>query len=333
MLVLGIETSCDETSLALVEDGRKVLGVFTHTQIPDHQQYGGVIPELASRKHIEFFLPVLDHLFQQTKTTLSDVDLIAVAIGPGLLGSLLVGINAAKSLSYLTSKPIIGVDHVLAHLYAPWLFDTQKEKPAEPMFPLLALTVSGGHSSVVLQKSHTERTLLGSTRDDAAGEAFDKVAVLLGLSYPGGPLIAKLAETGDPKAIDFPRAIPERTTYDYSFSGLKTAVSRAVATEQWKKEDVAASFQEAVVDALLHKLKLAYENEQPSSVLITGGVSANKRLREKASALFGDQCIFPPFTYCTDNGAMIAGAGFFQYQTGSFSGKYEDIHVALQSTL
>jgi N6-L-threonylcarbamoyladenine synthase len=354
MIILGIETSCDDTSVAIVRDGREVLSNATHSQILDHSQYGGVIPELASRKHLEFFTLVLDKALQDAELSLQQIDAIAVTIGPGLLGSLLIGVNAGKTLSYVLDKPCIPVDHLLGHLYAPWLRKTKFQLPITknenknsqqdvltfdgsntPEFPIVSLTVSGGHSSVVLQQSHTDRTLLGQTLDDAAGEAFDKVAVLLGLGYPGGPLIDNLSKNGSPTAIHFPRAMQDHEGYDYSFSGLKSAVVRQVTSgEILSKEDIAASFQEAVVDSLLFKLQKAYLHYKPATVVITGGVSANSRLREKARDIFGDILLFPDFSFCTDNAAMIAGAGFYQYtHNKTVDYAYDVCEVSLESTL
>ncbi len=332
MLILGIETSCDETSFSVVEDGYNVIANVTHSQILDHAEFGGVIPELASRKHVEFFLPVLKESLKQSNCTLDEIDAIAVTRGPGLLGALLVGVNIAKTLGFLLEKPCIPVDHLVAHLYAPWL-GMEKKKD---IFHQLVLTVSGGHTSLVLMKGHGDFELLGQTLDDAAGEAFDKVAVLLDLGYPGGPVIDSLAKQGNPEAYPLPRAMKQHKNFHYSFSGLKSAVLRLLQQEkEIQKADMAASFQEAVVDSLLIKLQRAYLHYKPKGIVITGGVSANSRLRQKAIDLFDNKVSFPPLSFCTDNAAMVAGAGFYIWENTEDKKKFtwENVQIQLESEL
>lgn len=327
MLILGIETSCDDTAAAVLELGSReenpgftsvgILADLVQSQSELHTPYGGVVPELASRRHLENIYPVVESTLARAAIQLQDLDLIAATQGPGLVGSLLVGFNFAKALSMAGNIPLVGVDHIAAHLASPFL------APVTPEFPYLALTVSGGHTSLFLVESPTSYTLLGRTRDDAAGEAFDKVAKLLGLGYPGGPKVSELAEKGDPKAFTFPRARLEADSLDFSFSGLKTAVANAIRREGERPAaeadsfaaDICASFQEAVVEVLVEKSINAARRHGCKQLVLSGGVAANPRLRRELSALAdreGDYRIFMPAPHlCTDNGAMVAMAGFF----------------------
>ncbi len=333
MLILGIDTSCDDTSAAVVEDGRKIVSNIVSSQSAIHTKYGGIVPELASRRHIEMILPVVEEAFRQAAVTLSDLSAIAVCHGPGLIGSLLVGCSFAKAVCYSRDIPLIAVNHLEGHLLSPFL-----EEHA-PDFPFISLIVSGGHTSLYVAEDYGKYTLLGRTRDDAAGEAYDKVSKLLGLGYPGGPLIDRLAREGNPAAISFPRAyLPE--TYDFSFSGLKTAVRNYVKTEAQHNEarttgretgvrdmerlqDIAASFQAAVVDVLVRKTKWAMKKKKIGRVTLSGGVSANSLLREhmkKMGEELNAEVFIPPVSLCTDNAAMIAAAGFHRFLKKEFAG-------------
>ena len=316
MLTLGIESSCDDTAAAVLQDGRTLLSNVISSQDTIHTRFGGVVPELASRRHLESIYPVVQKALDRAGVSIPDIDLIAVTQGPGLIGSLLVGFSYAKAISYISKIPFIGVDHMAGHLLSVFL---EEEKP---QFPFIALIVSGGTSSLFLCRSFSDFTLLGRTRDDAAGEAFDKVAKLLGLNYPGGPHIAAKAQSGDRGAIAFPRAWLEEDSLDFSFSGLKTAVLNHCRTAAEKKEaldipDLTASFQEAVVEVLVEKTMLAIKKTSLATVVMGGGVSANRRLRERMRERCdetGVELFIPRPLFCTDNGAMIALAGFFQYQ-------------------
>ncbi len=311
MLVMGIETSCDETAVALVEDGLRVRANVIGAQIERHRPYGGVVPEVAARAHLELLLPAVDRALVEGGCTYTDIDGVAVTVGPGLIGALLVGVGAAKSIALARSVPFIGVNHLEGHLFA-----TQLE--FGPLAaPLLALVVSGGHTSLVLLGEDGSVRTVGATIDDAAGEAFDKVARFLGLPYPGGPEIDAAAREGDPAAIRFPRALLRQPGYDFSLSGLKTAVIRelrrrdAAGEEIWLP-DVAASFQEAVVDVQVHKTVAAARDFGVDTVTVVGGVAANSRLREAMRAACADaglRLLLPSPALCTDNGAMIAAAG------------------------
>jgi N6-L-threonylcarbamoyladenine synthase len=318
--ILGLESSCDETAASIVENGRALLSSAVATQIELHIKYGGVFPEVASRQHIRTIYAIVDEALQQAHTTLSDLDAIAVTRGPGLAGSLVVGINMAKGLALGAGLPLIGINHMEAHLYSAWLYESESTPPPEPQFPLLALLVSGGHSELILMMDHLKYQRLGYTLDDAAGEAFDKVARLIGLPYPGGPSIQKASENGDPKAFTFPRARLEGT-WNFSFSGIKTAVLRVVHKLQEEKkpipvDDLAASFQAAVVDVLVTKTIQAAKAFKAREILVAGGVSANRALRQAFVSQSPLPVHIPPLKYCTDNAAMVASAGYFRHVNG-----------------
>lgn len=319
--ILGIESSCDETAAAVIENGRALLSNVVASQIDLHVQYGGVFPEVASRQHIRTIYAVVEQTLQQAHLSLSDLDAIAVTRGPGLAGSLVVGMNTAKGLALAGNLPLVGVNHLEGHIYSAWVYpsDTLNPPPA-PEFPLLALLVSGGHTELYLITDHLQYQRLGSTLDDAAGEAFDKVARLLNLPYPGGPSIQKASAEGNPQAFNFPRARLEGT-WNFSFSGLKTAVLRVVrefqeAHRHVPVEDMAASFQAAVVDVLLSKTLSAARTYKAKQILVAGGVSANKALREAFMAQKEFPVHIPTLSLCTDNAAMIASAGYFRYALG-----------------
>jgi len=322
--ILGIETSCDETAAAIVENGRHILSNVVASQAEMHAKYGGVFPEMASRAHVETIHQVVEQALSEAHVGLEAIDAIVVTRGPGLAGSLVVGVNMAKGLAMGAGLPIIGVNHLEAHLYSIWLV----EEEAEPTFPLLGLIVSGGHTELVIMKDHLQYARLGGTLDDAAGEAFDKVARLLGLSYPGGPAIEQAAENGDPQAFKFPRAWL-KGTWDFSFSGLKTAVLREVREQQPELEagveipepglpvdDLAASFQAAAVDVLVGKTIAAGEEFEASQILVAGGVSANLPLRRSFQNQSKIPVRVPPHELCTDNAAMIAAVGHWRYLAG-----------------
>src|SRR5512141_2677315 len=286
--ILAIETSCDETACAVLENGRALLSSTVASQMDIHARYGGVFPEVASRQHVLSIIPVVEQTLQQTNLTIKDIDAIAVTRGPGLAGSLVVGMNMAKGLALGTNLPIIGVNHLEGHIYSSWIYKAGETAPQEPQFPLMALLVSGGHTELNLMTDHLTYRRLGSTQDDAAGEAFDKVARLLGLPYPGGPSIQRAAETGDPNRFKFPRARLEGE-YNFSFSGLKTAVLYEVNALKKKSnslpvEDLAASFQANVVDVLFSKTMQAARDFNAREILVAGGVSANRALREAFQA-------------------------------------------------
>jgi N6-L-threonylcarbamoyladenine synthase len=328
-LILGIETSCDETAAAVVEDGKKILSNVVASQVAIHAPYGGVFPELASREHVIKILPVIHDALREAQVTLDDLDAIAVTYGPGLAGSLLVGVNTAKALAFARDLPLIGVNHLEGHLYSNWL-DASADENA---FPVIVLIVSGGHSEIVLMRDHGDYELLGHTLDDAAGEAFDKVARLLSLGYPGGPAIQRAAEHGNPHAFRLPRAWL-RGTYDFSFSGLKTAVLHLVQSFDGKKripvEDIAASFQFAVADVLVEKTRQAAEEFHAKHILLAGGVAANAQLRQMMQARAPVPVSLPPLKLCMDNAAMIAAAGFRHFVRGEQSGWDLDVVPALK---
>lgn len=321
ILILGIESSCDETAAAIVKNGRTVLSNVVSTQIEIHKKFGGVVPEIASRAHLNDIIPVIDKALCDISLSITDIDAIAVTYGPGLVGSLLVGVSAAKGLSFAANKPLIGVNHIAGHIAANYISHTDL-KP-----PFVCLIVSGGHSHIVSVNDYDEFTLLGRTRDDAVGEAFDKVSRVLGLGYPGGPLIEKCSYQGDCKAFSFPKVIFKDGTLDFSFSGLKTAVINQVhkfnqTNTDVPVSDVAASFQKAAIDVLVENTVKATIDNKSKKIVIAGGVSANKYLRETMSLEAdknGIDVYCPELKYCTDNAAMIAAAGYFEYLKGNFA--------------
>ena len=315
MLVLGLETSCDETAAAVLKDGDTLLSNVINDQIGIHSKYGGIVPELAGRSHIDRVHRVIEEAVQKAGAQLRDLDLIAVTMGPGLIGSLLVGLNTAKGLSYGLNTPMIGVNHLEGHLLAIFL---QKKM----QFPFIALIVSGGHTDMYRASDFGQYKLLGRTRDDAAGESFDKVGKMLGLPYPGGPAIEKLAQTGNGKAHKFPRAYLEKGSLDFSFSGLKTSVRTFLKQREQDNritltdEDISAGFQDAVIDVLVDKLISACKKEKISRIVVTGGVAANGALREavrNTAQSYRFEASFPDQIFCTDNAAMIACAGYHKF--------------------
>jgi N6-L-threonylcarbamoyladenine synthase len=321
VLVLGIETSCDECAAAVLRDGREVLASVVASQVDVHRLFGGVVPEIAGRKHVEAIVPVTQEALARAGVSAGELDGIAVTQGPGLMGSLLVGLNFAKALAFALGKPFVGVNHIQGHLASVLLCD-----PA-PTFPFLGLVVSGGHSSIYLVKDQTDVTRLGATLDDAPGEAFDKVAKLLGLPYPGGIAIDRLAPAGDPAAIKFPRPMMAGG-YDFSFSGLKTAVATLVRTigptqTEARKADIAAAFQEAACDVLSAKAVRAAREHGVTRLVLAGGVAANSRLRamtQERTRAVGIELFLPPLALCMDNAAMIAAAGSRLLARGERSG-------------
>jgi N6-L-threonylcarbamoyladenine synthase len=366
MKILGIESSCDETAAAVVEDGARLLSNVVNSQIDIHAAYGGVVPEIAARSHIEAINPAIEQALREADCTWDDIDAIAVTYAPGLIGSLLVGTLAARTLAILHDKPLYPIHHVEAHVYANFITEQLMREPlvdiaegtsatrtssetrreavsgaasterlelpsAQPSFPMLALIVSGGHTQLVLFRDHGDYELLGQTQDDAVGEAFDKVAKIIGLPYPGGPSIAQAALRGDPRAYTFPKA-KLQGSYDFSFSGLKTAVLRAVQREVGKdisfpshelpgllndvqRDDFAASFQHTAVETLVDKTVRAYEDYSPASVVIAGGVAANQELRRQLSARLPLPIEYAPMQLCTDNAGMIAMLGYYVAQS------------------
>ncbi|MDB5183337.1 MAG: Metalloendopeptidase glycoprotease family [Candidatus Saccharibacteria bacterium] len=365
MKILGIESSCDETAVAVVEDGRKLLSNVIQTQIDIHSQYGGVVPEVAARSHIEVINPVINQALRDADCTWDDIDAIAVTYAPGLIGSLLVGTLAARTLALIHNKPLYPIHHVEAHVYANFIIEKMESQPnnllpsergktiigagehgkggraigglrdlvlpsSQPQFPMLALIVSGGHSQLVLFQDHGNYELLGQTQDDAVGEAFDKVAKIIGLPYPGGPSVAKAALAGDPHKYKLPKA-KLTNPYDFSFSGLKTALLRAVQHETGndytfpshdlpallsdvQRNDFAASFQQTAVETLVDKAEKAFKDYSPASVVIAGGVAANQELRRQLQERLPLNIEYAPMQLCTDNGAMIAALGYFYAQ-------------------
>ncbi len=320
--ILAIETSCDETAAAVVKNGREVLSNIIFSQIDLHKLYGGVVPEIASRKHIEKINQVIEEALTAAGVTLQEIDAIGVTYGPGLVGALLVGVAEAKAISFAAGKPLVGVHHIEGHISANYI----ESKNLEP--PFLCLVVSGGHTHLVLVKAYGEYQIIGKTRDDAAGEAFDKVARAIGLGYPGGPKIDKLAKEGNREAIAFPRAQIEGSPYDFSFSGLKSAVLNYINSMEMKntevnRADVAASFQHAVVDVLVTRAVAAAKDYGMKQVAIAGGVAANSTLRTalaEACKENGLDFYYPSLIYCTDNAAMIGTAAYYEFTKGVRSG-------------
>ncbi|MCX7841971.1 MAG: tRNA (adenosine(37)-N6)-threonylcarbamoyltransferase complex transferase subunit TsaD [Clostridia bacterium] len=322
LIVLGIETSCDETSAAVVKNGRHVLSNVISSQVDLHQKYGGVVPEIASRKHVELVMPVIRQSLDEAGISLSEIDVVGVTYGPGLVGALLVGLSAAKGLAFAKNKPLVGVHHIEGHIAANYLDHPELEPP------FICLVASGGHSHIVYVESYSRFEILGQTRDDAAGEAFDKIARAIGLGYPGGPLIDKWAAGGDCCAMDFPRVRFSDGSLDFSFSGLKTAVLNYLNNQEQKgekvrTEDICASFQKAVVDVLVENTLKAAKIKKVRNITLAGGVAANSLLRsqlkEKAAAA-GYGVFYPRPVLCTDNAAMIACAAYFEYLNGNVSG-------------
>ncbi|MBQ7629245.1 MAG: tRNA (adenosine(37)-N6)-threonylcarbamoyltransferase complex transferase subunit TsaD [Selenomonadaceae bacterium] len=319
ILTLGIETSCDETAAAVISGGREILSNIISTQIPVHQKFGGVVPEIASRKHIVNIMPVIDEALTVAGVELHEINQIAVTYGPGLVGALLVGVSAAKTLAFALKIPLIAVNHLEGHIFANFLSAPNLEPP------FLALVVSGGHSSLIKMNGYNDFELIGQTRDDAAGEAFDKIARVMNLPYPGGPQIDKLAKEGDPNAIDFPRA--KVSDFDFSFSGLKSAVLNYLNTAQMKgeeinKADVAASFQKAVIDSLVDKTIDAAKKFKLNKIVLAGGVAANSSLEKNLRGICesrGLEFFYPSKILCTDNAAMIACRGYYQSLVKNFA--------------
>jgi N6-L-threonylcarbamoyladenine synthase len=320
--ILGIETSCDETSAAVARNGTEVLSNVVSSQVELHSKYGGVVPEIASRKHVETILHIIDHALDNAGITPDKLDAIGVTYGPGLAGALLVGVSAAKAMAFSLDIPLLGINHIEGHIAAGYLQDPGL-KP-----PFICLVVSGGHTNIVHVKGYDEYEILGKTRDDAAGEAFDKVARIIGLGYPGGPLIDKASINGNARAIDFPRVYFNDGSLDFSFSGVKTSVLNYIKGmdekgRKWSTEDVAASFQSAVTDVLVKNTITACERTGVNTVTLAGGVAANrelrKKLREEAEAR-GLSTVFPDPVLCTDNAAMIACAAFYRYMRGEREG-------------
>lgn len=337
MKVLGIETSCDETAAAVVEDGKRLLSNVVSSQIDIHSQYGGVVPEVAARSHLEVINPVINQAVSEAGLDWDDIDAIAVTYAPGLIGSLLVGTLAARTIALLRDKPLYPIHHVEAHVYANFITESTNDSlqlpSKQPEFPLLALIVSGGHSQLVLFRGHGDYELIGRTQDDAVGEAFDKVAKIIGLPYPGGPSIAKAAELGNDQAYQLPKA-KLSGEFDFSFSGLKTAVLRAVQREvgvditfpsfelaarlnHKQRYDFAASFQKVAIDTLVDTTLRAYERYTPRSVVIAGGVAANRLLRDEMAERLPIPIEYAPMSLCTDNAAMVAALGYFRVQKDS----------------
>ena len=313
MKILGIETSCDETAAAVVVDGVRILSNQIASQVEIHARYGGIVPEVASRQHILAIIPILKQAMAEAKTTWSDLDGIAVTIGPGLAGSLLVGVNMAKAIALAQRLPITGVNHLEGHIYANWLIDPS------PDFPLVCLIVSGGHTDLVLMRGHGDYVVLGRTRDDAAGEAFDKAARILGLGYPGGPAIERAARDGSATSIPLPRAWLKGSS-DFSFSGVKTALLRLVEGGRISSPaEAAASFQEAVVDVLVTKTVAVAREHRVRQILLAGGVASNKLLRECLAKNSPIPVLVPELVLCTDNAAMIAACGYYRFKAGKVS--------------
>ncbi|MDG5785865.1 tRNA (adenosine(37)-N6)-threonylcarbamoyltransferase complex transferase subunit TsaD [Evansella sp. AB-P1] len=319
VIILAIETSCDETSAAVIKNGREILSNVVSSQIESHERFGGVVPEIASRHHVEQITFIIEEAMEKGEVTFEDIDAIAVTEGPGLVGALLIGVNAAKALAFAHNIPLIGVHHIAGHIYANHFVE-------ELTFPLLTLVVSGGHTELVYMEKHGSFEVIGETRDDAVGEAYDKVARTLGLPYPGGPHIDRLAHEGE-ATINFPRAWLESGSYDFSFSGLKSSVINKLHNakqkgEELSTEEIAASFQESVIDVLVTKTMLAAKEKKVKRILLAGGVAANKGLRRELTAAcskHGLELTIPPISLCTDNAAMIGAAGTILYLQGKRS--------------
>lgn len=329
---MGIETSCDDSSVAILKNDREVLVNLISSQIDIHALFGGVVPEIASRKHLEAINPLIEKALADTNLSYEDIDLISVTKGPGLMGSLLVGISAAKGLSLATDTPLIGANHMQGHICANYL----SNKDLEP--PFISLVVSGGHTYLCKVNSYTDYEVIGKTLDDAAGESFDKVARKIGLGYPGGPKIDKLAKEGNKDAIDFPRVMLEKGSYDFSFSGLKTAVLNydhklEQRGEEVNKADLAASFQEAVVDVLVDKSMMLLKETGLKTLAVSGGVAANSRLKERLKEECDKEGIkfyHPSVILCTDNAAMIAMAGYLNYKNGVVDDNFMKVYPNLE---
>ena len=320
-VIMAIESSCDETACAIIKNGHEICANVVSTQIKIHEKFGGVVPEVASRKHLEYIDIVIEEALSESGYTFDELDAVAVTMGPGLIGALLVGLSTAKGLAYAINKPLIGVHHIEGHIYANFLAHQ------DITLPCICLVVSGGHTNIVKISEHGSYQILGQTVDDAAGEAFDKVARAIGLGYPGGPKIDKLAKEGNPKAIQFPRAKLDQPL-NFSFSGLKSAVLNYLNQAEMKQEainraDVAASFQDSVVDVLCDHTMKAMEETGITTLLLAGGVSANSRLRERIDELCeknGYKLYYPPLSLCTDNAAMLGAAAAYKYARNEFSG-------------
>jgi len=334
LLVMGIETSCDETAVSIVKNGREIVSNIVASQIDSHKRFGGVVPEIASRHHVEQITIVLEEVLKEADVSYEDIDAIAVTEGPGLVGALLIGVNAAKAVAFAHGIPLVSVHHIAGHIYANRLVSELK-------FPLLSLVVSGGHTELVYMKEHGHFEVIGETRDDAAGEAYDKVARTLHLPYPGGPQIDRLAHEGE-AVIDLPRAWLEEGSYDFSFSGLKSAVINTVHNaeqrgETIKPEDLAASFQASVIDVLVTKAVRAAKEYGVNQVLLAGGVAANKGLRAELTDAFSEledvELVIPPLQLCTDNAAMIAAAGTVMFEKGQRAGLALNANPGLDITI
>lgn len=332
--IMGIESSCDETAVSIVKNGREIISNVVASQIESHKRFGGVVPEIASRHHVEQLTMVLEEAMEKAEMDFSKIDAIAVTEGPGLVGALLIGVNAAKALAFAQNKPLVGVHHIAGHIYANHLVKEMK-------FPLLALVVSGGHTELVYMKEHGHFEVIGETRDDAAGEAFDKVARTLNLPYPGGPQIDRLAQEGE-ATIDLPRAWLEEGSYDFSFSGLKSAVINTVHNAEQRGETIvpanlAASFQQSVIDVLVTKTVRATKEYKVNQVVLAGGVAANKGLRSALEKAFGNnseiELVIPPLSLCTDNAAMVAAAGTVFYEKGQRAALDLNANPSLEITI
>ena len=327
MKILGIETSCDETAAAVVEDGVRILSNQIASQVEIHARYGGIVPEVASRQHILSIIPIVKQAMAEARVNWNDLDGVAVTIGPGLAGSLLVGVNVAKAIALARGLPITGVNHLEGHIYANWLINRDTE--LAPLFPLVCLIVSGGHSDLVLMRGHGDYVVVGRTRDDASGEAFDKAARILGLGYPGGPAIEQAAKSGT-ASLQLPRAWLKGTS-DFSFSGVKTALLRLVEGGRISSPaDAAASFQEAVIDVLVTKTVVVAREHRVKQILLAGGVASNGLLRNRLVEDSPIPVLVPEPILCTDNAAMIAACGYYRFQAGKVDGLDLDVIPSLR---